>query len=248
MRKSLSIILSLLLLVFSSCSSFFEKPVYRIGIDPDFYSLELDGMEANVYAYCNELFKTIAKKEGMDIAFVKTSWDILERGLKNGKYDAIISAKPEYFQLNDTFDYSSLILPTGPDLVVEKDLKAKSLADLKGKIIAYISGSKTDLLLEGHPDITIRSYPSMATAISSITDGNSDGALIPNLFAQHYVHNLQPNTFQIVGPPLTDAGLRLFTEHGKHQDLLNFVDNGLSALREESQLKALQKKWSLIYE
>lgn len=247
MRRILFSLCALFLIALSSCGSLFESRVYRIGIDPDFYSLELDGMEANVYAYCNELFSIIAKKEGMQIAFVKTSWDILERGLKNGQYDAIISAKPEYTQLGDTFDFSSLFLSTGPDLIVDKDLNASSLSDLNGKIVAYVSGSKGDLLVEGHPDIIIRAYPSMATALTSISDGASDGALIPNLFAQHYVYNLIPNTFKIVGPPLTDAGLRLITEKGKHQNLLNLVNNALAALREDNQLNALQKKWSLIY-
>ena len=222
--------------------------MYRIGVDPDFYSLELNGMETNVYAYCNELFKLIAKKTGLNIAFVKTSWDILERGMELGQYDAILSGKPKYLQMKNQFDHSSQFLPTGPDLVVEKAFKASGLADLNNKIVAIVSGSKNDLLLEGYPHITLRSYPSTATALNSITDGYSDGALIPNLFAQHYVHNLYNNSLKIVGPPLTDAGLRLITIHEENQDLIDLINNALSSFREDGKLKALQKKWNLTYQ
>lgn len=248
MRKIVLSLFSLFLLVLSSCGSLWEKPVFRIGIDPEFYSLELDGMEGNVYAYCNELFKLIAKKEGIDIAFVKTSWDILERGMETGQYHAIISARPKYVEMKNLFDHSSLFLATGPDLVVEKTFNASSLVDLNNKVVAIVSESKNDLLLEGNPHITIHAYPSMATALTSITAGYSDAALIPNLFAQHYVHNLYNNALKIVGPPLTDAGLRLITEHKKNQNLLDLVNNALSSLREDGKLQDLQKKWNLSYE
>lgn len=242
------ILLLLVLLLLSSCGSLFQKPIYRIGIDSDFASLELNGMQADVQAYCNELFQIIGKQEGVNITFLQTSWDILEQGLHNGDYDAIISGQPGYFQMNHLFDHSSLFLSTGPDLVVEKDLNASRLTDMHGKIIAIVSGSKNDLLLAGYPTITLRFYPSAAEALNSINEGNSDGALIPNLFAQHYVYNLYPDSLKLLLPPLTDAGLRLITLHQQNQHLLKLVDNALDTLRENGKLTTLQKKWSLIYQ
>ncbi len=246
MRKYLLSLFSLLLTLLSSCGSLWEKPIYRIGVDPDFKSLEVDGLDGNVYAFCAELFEEIAKKEGMRIAFVKTSWDILERGLEMDRYEGIISGKPVYMQETDQFDHSSLFLPTGPILVTPQDFKGTGLVDLSGKVVAIVSGSKGDLLLEGHPNLTMRFYNSMPEALNSILDGTSDAALIPNLFAQHYVHNLYHENLMVVGNPLNDSGLRLFTLHGKSQNLLDLSNNGLEMLKEDGKLKALQKKWKLI--
>jgi|SRR3989338_1369218 len=236
----------LLMILLGSCMGAKRQPLYRVGIDPDFKTLELNGMEDNVYAFCNELFQEASHLEKVRFLFVITSWDILELGLEKREYQAMVSGRSSSLRRYESYDYSSLFLPTGTVLVVSKASEAKSLDDLSGKIVAVIEGSKGELLLESHPAIVIRSFPSIPLALNALEGKEADGALIPNLFAQHYVSGLFQKSLKIAGPPLTETGLRLIAPKERSPELLALFNRALKALQKEGKLEKLQRKWDLL--
>ncbi len=242
---SLLLLFALLLFAFNGCGG--PKATVRIGVDPSFPSIASNGLSSNIYAFCFELFEEVAKETHLNLSIVPTSGDLLSERLKERRLDAILSASPAFTFTGAPYDTTPPILSTGPLLVVSKSVEASSLKDLSGQVIAIVSGSKDDLLLEGNPNFSMRYYPSVPEALNAVANGVAEGALVPYLFAQNYVHNLYQNTLKSVGNPLTQEGLRFITPKDEHDELFLLVQQTLSKFTSNGTLEKLRRKWGLTY-
>lgn len=245
MRLFLKRYLLLSLLILAGCGSFGSKETFQIAMDPSFFPLNLHGQGPNIYAFSNELLLEISEKEGVEFATKKVSWDILELGLKNKKYDGIFSSMPLYLFHEKKYDASPVFLQTGPVLVASTHLHANGLDDLDGKAMGIIESSDTTYLLETHPSILIRSYTSAPEALNAITRGEIEGALIPYLLAKGYIADLYSDTITIIGKPLTDEGIRLITLYKENNELLKAFNKGLKKLQDSDKYDDLLQKWNL---
>lgn len=226
-----------------SCGGSSQKPTYRVGVDPSWYPLLLDGKERNLTAFSTELLQEIGKKE--DIAFSKATvgWDVLMEGLQKGEYTAILFSMPPYNFNQQTFDFSDLYLKTGPVLVVSTSFDYTSLDQMTGKEIAVTPDSTSTILLEKYPGILIRNYDSIAKALNDLNAGEIDGAIVDVLMATSYCQDLYQGKLRIVTEPLNDAGLRLITLHNRATELIEAFNDGLEKLRSSKEYDKLMKKW-----
>lgn len=233
------------LFLFASCISKNAGRGYLIGIDPNWYSLDLMGKEKSVYAFSNELLQEIAKKNSMKISTLQMNWDTLMPGLEIGQCDAILSSLYPYLFNKKKYDFTNNYLNTGPVLVMPFNAKETSLDTLQGKEIAVQEDSSDADFLETHPGIIIRTYDTVPHALNDIVKGNLDGALVDLLIAESFCQDLYHGQLKIVSPPLNDAGLRLVTLHGHAPALIKSFNKGLKELMHSGEYKKLQKKWGL---
>lgn len=232
-----------LLFVFS-CSP--RKTVYRIGIDPSFFPLELLGKDYNVYAFTDELLKKIGKKENIEFVRVTMSWDNVVDGLKNGLYQGILSGLPINLITKDEFSFSDRMINTGPVLIVRQKEKVKTWKDLKGKSVAVEMHTPAARLVESYPDILIRFYDSLPETLSKVEFGHYDGVMVPNLAAVSYIEDLYNGQLKIVLGPFGNEGLRLVTMKDQEPELIYRFNRGLDKLQSGSGFAELLAKWDLI--
>lgn len=241
MKKIVTLFILMLLLV--SCGT--KGKTYRIGIDPSYYPAQLGGKEANIYAFSNELLRAISHEEGVFFETVSISWDNLIYGLKERHYDGMLSSMMPRETLKKTYIFSDPFLNTGPVLVVRKGVKVSSVKHLKGKEVGVSSLSNEALLIEKYPGVIVHYYTSASEALDEIIMDQIDGVLIDYLPATGYIRNLYFGQVSIATPPLTDAGLRLISLAGEHQELLDVFNRGLEKIRDNGTYEKLLKKWEL---
>ena len=232
------------LLVIAGCGSF-DKKSYSIGVDPSFFPMELQGKEANVFAFCNELLQELAKLKGVQFERVNTSWDNLLMGLREKKYQAMISPMPPLLFNKEKYDFSKLFLPSGPVLIVRQNADISSFDDLKGKEVAVEPHTEGQNIIEKDPDIITRFYDSIPIVLNEVVRGKIDGALVPYILAISYLQDLYRGRLKIVTRPLTNEGLRLITLKNENRDLLKLFSSGLKELKDDGKYDKLLEKWNV---
>ena len=232
-----------LLLVLVSCGS--GGKIYRVGIDPSWYPINLQGKEANVYAFANELLMAIGREEGVHFAKVTMSWDNLIYGLKEDKYEGMLSSITPRVFLERTYTFSEPFLSTGPVLVVKSGKKVSSLEHMKGKEVAVDTLSSEAVLIENFPGVIVQYYSSIPEGLDDVIAGLWDGILINYIQANSYIRDLYFGKVTIATPPLNDAGLRLLTLNGGNTELVDIFNRGLDKLRSKGKLEKMLKKWEL---
>lgn len=218
-----------------------------VGLDSNWYTLELGGRENNVTAFTIELLREIGQLENIKFKKIKANWDDLLSGLHTHKYDAIASSLHPYNFNQKTYNFSQLYLATGPVLVVPIASKILSLNELDGKEIAVLPNTGGELLLEKYPGVLIRTSESIPKTLSGVVDGTFDGAILDVLFAAAYCRDLYQGQLKIATPPLNDEGLRLISLHmrGATDELAASFNRGLIQLKNSGRYDKLLSKWNL---
>ena len=240
--RRVSILLSLMFLL-TACGS--GGKTYRVGMDPSWYPIELQGKEPNVYAFANELLMAIGREEGVHFERVTMSWDNLIFGLKEKRYDGILSSMTPRVFLERTYTFSDPILSIGPVLIVKDGVKVSSLGQMNGKEVAVDTLSSEAVLLERFPGVIVQYYYSIPDGLDDVIAELYDGILVNYIQATSYIRDLYFGKVKIATPPLNDAGIRLLTLNGDNTELVEVFNRGLDKLRSNGKLEKLLKKWEL---
>ncbi|NGX29017.1 MAG: L-cystine-binding protein FliY, partial [Candidatus Anoxychlamydiales bacterium] len=238
MRK---IIICLLLLLVSCKGT--EKRPYTIAIDKNWYSIVLNGQEANLNGFLSEVLLTIAKNKKMEFKLIEANWDDIFNDLDRKKYQAIFSALEELNFNVAKYDFSEDIIKTGFVLITAKGAKYENLNDLSTKHVGYLKDSPSLALLQRHQDIFASPYDALPTLLDSIIKDDTQAAILSIIPAYKYVSDLYQNELKIIEPSLTDQAIRLVTLKDENRDLLNLFNKSLEKLKKDNQLDKLKEKW-----
>jgi len=222
-----------------------SSSTYEIGIDPSWYPLQLAGHEKNVLAFSIELLTTISRKENLELAVQNMNWNNLLWGLKEQKYNAVLSSLRPYVFYENRFAFSDPYLLTGPVIVTPKNSPIQGLDDLKGKEVAVVRGSSAALILQTTPGIILKGYDSISFALEAIEFGSVNAGALEVLIVQNFIRDLYSDSLEIVGSSLSDEGLRLVSLFHESPLLLKRFNEGLLKLKKSGEYEKLLEKWGL---
>jgi polar amino acid transport system substrate-binding protein len=228
------------LFIFYGCSNF-SSSSFRIGIDPSWYAEDFGSQTAYVNGYTEDLLLEMSRYSGMQFELVKTSWDDLLDGLRQKKYDAVITNLPRYDSHLAKYDFSENFLNLGPVLIVPAKAQKNTLEKLGNDLVGIVMNDRSEEVLAKYPGIIVRSYPSIPELLDAVAKGEIEGAVLAQIPALNYVSDLYANVLEISGAPLTDAGIHLVGPKGG----INAFNKNLSSLRKKKVLEKLQEKWAL---
>ncbi len=237
------IVLLFAALALTSCGT--KGETYRVGVDSSWFPLNLMGKEANVYAFTDELLRAISHEEDVFFERVAVSWDSLILGLKEERYEGMLSSISPRLYMKEIYEFSDLFLHTGPVLIVRSDVKMRSLGKMKGKEVAVDSLKTEVLLLEHYPGVIVHYYDSIPEGLDEVISEQFDAILVDYLPASSYIRDLYYGKVKIASPPLSDQGLRLLTLSGEQSDLIKLFNRGLDKLKDDGTYDMLLKKWEL---
>ncbi len=229
--------------MFCGCSR--ERTVLRIGIDSNWYPLDFNSEQSFVNGFMEDLLQEVAAYSGMRIEKVEANWDSLLDGMREKRYDAVLTSIPPYNFNLAKYDFSKNVLDLGPVLIVQERSKMGSLDELSHELVGIIAGSDASLILQKHSDILMRSYPSIPVLLDALTDGELKGALLDRLPASSYVRDLYAGALKIVSKPLSAKGLHLAVLKGQQKRALELFDKSLEHLQKKKKLDAMLAKWQL---
>lgn len=232
----------LIVLILSGCSAKKEKALY-LGIDSSFYPLGLGLLEKNTYGYTQDLLLEIAEESNIKFFLVQANWDNLLDGLNQKKYSAAFSSRYPYPFEENIFNYSKIILETGPALVLRKDSAFTSLEQMNEKLIGCIRGEGSLLILEKYPNVIVKIYDSIPAVLDDVLNGYLNGAVLEIVKTRSYVNNIYNDKLKIMAS-LTQEGIRLVSLK-KDKETIKIFNQAFKKLQKKGKLARLQKRWGL---
>ena len=96
-----------LLFCFCSCEQITHSSPLRVGVDPNWYSVDLYGQEAYVNGYLEELLIVLSEETGLRFERIRANPDALLPELTAGQYDLVVN-------LSQTPQHRPDAAPTAP--------------------------------------------------------------------------------------------------------------------------------------
>jgi ABC-type amino acid transport substrate-binding protein len=230
----------LLLLVLCACSAG-PKEKLKIGVDAKWYPLDFGPQTSYVNGFVEDLLLEMAHYGGMEFEVTVANWDSLFDGLKEEKYDAVLSSLAPYEYHRSKYDFSVNFLDLGPVLIVRQKDKRKSLEAMKGELVGVIANDPAETLLAKYPEILIRSFASIPEMLTAVANGEIESAVLNRIPAVNFVRDLYASSLEIVGDPLTDSGLKLIAKKGKGERFNRYLES----MKKKSSFNEMLKKWNL---
>ena len=205
------------------------------------------GREKNILAFLTDLVSAVSIRTHMSMHIQPTNWNSLVQRLEEHQYQGIFSGINQYNFTENKYSFSSVLIKTGPVLVVAKNTNFKALADLNNKEVGILSDSDAVHILSAYPDIIIRLYDSIPKLLNDIAQKNIEAALIPALPAAGYCNDLFQDTLRIATAPMTDTGLKLITLKQENKELIEGFNRAIHTMEKDGTIDKLKAKWSLPY-
>jgi len=224
-----------------SCGNGSSRNGIRVGVDPLWYPIDFGSQTSYVNGYTEDVLLELAKYSGLRFELVKANWDNLLEGLKQGKYDAVITTLPPYEYNQARYDFTKNFLDLGPVLIVSYGSTKTDLSKMEGEMVGIIKGDPSELILAKYPTVVVRNYTTIPDLLNAVAQGNIEGALLNQIPAVNFIGDLYAGVLQIAGKPLTDQGIHLIGPKGG----MNSFNKHLETLQKKKMLEDLQKKWQL---
>jgi ABC-type amino acid transport substrate-binding protein len=240
--------ISLLVLQGCSCgcgSGSGRGGAFRVGIDPNWYPIDFGPQQSFVNGFVEDLLLEIARYTGIEFERMTSNWDSLLDGMMKQKFDAVLTSLPPYDYNKALYDFSSNFIDLGPVLIVPVNAQHTDLAKMGGELVGLVTGDPAVLILNKHPEIVIRNYPTIPDLLNSIMNGETEAGLLNGIPATSYIKDLYSGVLKVASKPMNDSGLHLLVLKDTNRHFLRQFDKALEHLKKKKKLQALLKKWQL---
>ncbi len=244
MKNLKTALLYLFIFILLGCGSSHPK-IYRIGLDPSWFPLDTANKEANLFAFMTELMKEVTLRKKIQLERVSMNWDNLVDGLKQDRYDAILTSMKPTLMNEKEYDFSPLIMKTGPVLIVPINSPIDSLQDMKNQVLLISKGSWLLDYMGKYPEVELQFYSYVNEALEDLLKEKAFGTLVPLIPATSCINDLYSTELKIVGSPLLDEGIRLVSPHQKNGHLMKIFEEALEEMKDDGTFEKLLEKWSL---
>lgn len=216
-----------------------------IGIDPSYPPFEGYDDKGQLAGYDVDLGTELASRLGVQPSFVAVDMGGIVDALIAKKIDVIVSGLSPYPEYGKQLAYSRAYFDAGQVIVVRAESTGVTDVDsLKGKSITLESGSGGDLEMSKHvkrlEGTTIRPMMTAQQALSEVTEGRADAAVVDAISALEFMRADQ--SLKIAGRPITDEPFVIAVRR-QDQALLKAIDRILAEMQADGSLDRFQKKW-----
>ncbi|MBN1914293.1 MAG: transporter substrate-binding domain-containing protein [Parachlamydiales bacterium] len=226
------------------CDGQYGQKTWKVGMDPEWNSISLDGEARFVYGFVEELLLCISAEQHVAFSRIKTNWDSLLEGLQQGQYDGVLASMEPYNFNTVLYNISPILLDTGPVLVFLSARTDFSLSESSVKRVAISWDGEKEKLFVQYPNVTFVHYKTVPEALSDVAHGIADAAVVSRIVAVAYLRDLYYDTLSMSPDSLLPQGLRLITLK-KNTQLQTVFQEGLSQMKAKDQEMFLKKKWGL---
>jgi len=231
-----------------------ERGTIRIGTTGDYRPLSFREDDGTYWGFGIDVAKEIAKRIGVGVEFVKTSWPTLT---------ADVLAEPQIFDLaiggititdarRETMLMSEGYLANGKTILCrasEAD-RYKSLADInKPEVTVMVNpgGLNERFANENltHAKIVVHQKNEEIPAL--VAEGVADVMITEITEAPYYVHTDARLAAPLLNTPFTHGKIGVLMQKGQ-EDLLQTVNNVIRQMKADGSLRKLHEKYGLVYE
>jgi len=235
-----------------------ETGTLRVGMDASFPPFEFVAADGTLTGFDVALARELGRRMGVDVQFVANlPYDGLYDALTADRVDVVISALVINPDRMSDFAYSASYFDAGQVLVVQGSGGAggrrpgtiEGMADLDGRVLAVEFGSRGDMearkWAQRLSDLTVAPYQTAAEALTAITAGEADVALVDRVSALAAIGKI-PRVLEnpwglepVVKEPYAVA-VRKESQH-----LLRAINEALAEMQTDGTLEMLVERWML---
>ena len=155
-------------------------PVYSVGTGATYRPFEFQAPSKEIVGFDIDLMKEIAKAAGFQVKFQNTLWGVIFESVKNGDRDIIMSGITITPQRQQTVDFSLPYFAAHQLILTQRNLRVKSINDLKGKKVAVVANSAGDIVCSkafGKASPNIKRFDNTPLALEELNAGGVDAAI-----------------------------------------------------------------------
>ena len=239
-------ILFTLSMVFLATSAFAAEKTYLVGTDATWPPMEYIGPDKQIIGYEVDYVNAVAKEAGIKIEIKNVAWDGLFAGLDSGRLDVVVSSVTITNDRKKVMEFTDPFYRVKQAVILPKDSKATSIADLKGDTLGAQTGTTGYFAIQKMDGVTAKSYDEISYAIESAYTGRIDGVVCDEptaasfaLMRKEYSDKLKI-AFILEDAEVEEYGMALKKGNTELRDILN---KGIEQVRAKGIEAELQKKW-----
>jgi polar amino acid transport system substrate-binding protein len=248
MKRLVSIvsILAALGLLLGACSpGGAASETVRVATDATWPPFEMvDEASKELIGFDIDLMNAIAEKENLTIEYVNVGFDPLLAGMAQCQYDAAISAMTITEERKQSMLFSDSYFAAGQVVTVRADETAITGKDsLSGHSVGAQIGTTGAIEAEKIEGVEFKAYDSIDLAFQDLMNGQVDAVIADNPLALGFIGK-NSDRLKTAGDVFTaeDYGIAVCNQN---QELLEKINRGLAAVKEEGLIDELTEKWIL---
>lgn len=217
----------------------------RIAVDSNWYPLNFQDKQYYINGFVDELLLEISKHSNVEFQKINANWDSLFEGLKQHRYDAVLSSLPPYPFNLAKYDFSGSFLDIGPVLVTPIASSWNNLSQMANGVVGVLPSNQEWFVMQKYSDVIMRTFDSVPEIFNALNNSEVEGIVIDRLIAIGFVKGTFAGKLKISYPPLTNAGLRLITLKDDPVQTVQMFDKNLRYLLKKKKFHKLLQKWEL---
>jgi polar amino acid transport system substrate-binding protein len=191
-----------------------------------------------------DIAREVAHELGVEPRLVIRAWDTLIPELQKGSFDLAMNG------IEDTPDRAAIVDFSDPYFVYSQQLTVRretsgisSLRDLKGKMVATLSGTAAEDILRQTPGIKVVTHPEIIYSYRDLQNRRVDAVLLDTPIAVAY--GASNPKLKNVGESFGE-GKYVAAFRKEDRTLREAVNAAIEKLKRDGRLKGIYQKWSLL--
>jgi len=226
------------------CGSAWAEKTIVFATDATWPPMEFVDANKNIVGYSIDFLTAAGKEVGFTPVFKNTAWDGIFAGLAVGKYDSISSSVSVTEERQKKMDFSDPYFEVQQALIVPKDSKAASLADLKGKKVGGQIGTTGYFAIKATEGVEPKSYDEIGLAMEDLNVGRIAAVVCDDPVAANYALIKYKDTMKIASVIKTDKPEYYgFPVKKGNKEVLDLINKGIEAVKAKGIDQELKKKW-----
>lgn len=230
-----------------------ERGTLLVGTTGDYRPLSFCEPTGRYWGFGIEMAEEIARRLGVGISFVKTSWPTLSNDVLSDPqaFDFAIGGITITDARRETMLMSDGYLANGKTILCRAadSEKYKSLADLnRPEVVVMVNpgGLNQKFANENLPNATIKVHDKNEEIPSLVAEGQADVMITEITEAPYYVNNDSRLAAPLLDQPFTHGEIGVLMRKGQ-DDVLQMVNAVISKMKEDGSLRHLHDKYGLVY-
>ena len=215
------------------------------AVDATWPPMEFVNENKDIVGYSIDYMRAVAKEAGFTPVFKNTAWDGIFAGLAGGNYDAICSSVSITPERKKAMDFSEPYFKVNQGLVVPKESKAKSLEDLKGKVVGAQIGTTGYFAIKKVPGVIAKSYDEIGLAMQDLLNGRIDGVVCDDPVAAQYALREPKFSEKLKIGAIIESGDEYYgiAVNKGNKEVLDLINKGIRAVKAKGIEEQIKKKW-----
>lgn len=161
--------------------------------------------------------------------------------LKNGDIDLIVRTMTITEERKQEVDFSDPYFSAGQSLLVPENSAITSIADLKGKKVIAVKGTRDGKVIEEKsPEAVVSEYENLGEAFTALSTGKGDVLTTDNAILMGLA--LENPGYKLVGGVIEDQPWGIAVRKGD-KEMLDKVNASLKKLKETGEYDKIYEKW-----